>query len=277
MRILTITLFVLLILLALILLVPVAFLELTDTVQKSTGVVMPEDLKQNIGMSLAEVATSSGRPTTAVAVYDYFIATHNEQSDLYVLKCDALLAAGDDAGAMEALDQALSWDPLNPQFLIKKARLLVKAGKKSEADSIFDSILAIQTDNPKYLSTIADIALERTRYLEAFDRYSRLANLTPKDGRIWEKRSDVIFALLTIPTAGINASPSLKQTDLYTDGIKGYEQAIILRPDQEKNIRSKMYKRSDEYVARSIQELEDRYREFKYLQPGADPIRSILG
>ncbi len=276
MRILTITLFVLLVLLALILLVPVAFLELTDTVQKSTGVVIPEDLKQNIGMSLAEIATSSGRSTTAVAVYDYFIARHNEQSDLYVLKCDALLAAGDDTGAMEALEQALSRDPQNPPLLIKKARLLVKAGKRSEADGIFDTILTIQTDNPKYLSAIADIALERTLYLEAFERYSRLANLTPKDGRIWEKRSDVIFALLTIPTAGINASPSLKQTNLYAEGVKGYEQVLILKPDQEKNIRSKMNKRSDEYVARSIQELEDRYREFKYLQPGSDPIGSVL-
>ena len=168
----------------------------------------------------------------------------------------------------------LPWTPQNPLLLIKKARFLTKGGKSNEADLIFTQILGIQTDNPEYLAAIADIALERTRYLEAFNRYSELVNVTPNDGLTWEKRSDVIFALLTIPTAGANASETLKNTNLYTDGMKGYDNAIKLRPDRENVIKTKVDKRSQEYVAQSISELEDRYQEFRYLQPGEKPLGS---
>nr|WP_319540494.1 tetratricopeptide repeat protein [uncultured Methanospirillum sp.] len=273
MRLGRVTIGILLVVLVLIVLMPATFLQATVTVIPAQYQNMiPEDLMQNMGTVLAEFSVMTARPMTAVSVYDFFINKHPDKADFYRLKSEALISAGDDAGALQALDQAISLDPSNPLLLTKKARLLIKIGKSSEAEAVFSKILQIQTDKPQYLSVIADIALEKARYLDAYDRYSILVNLTPTDARNWEKRSDVIFALLTIPTAGANASVSLKQADLYTPGIKGYEQAVILDPGRGDGIKTKIEKRSDEYVARTIQELEDRYREFRYLQPGEKPL-----
>jgi|GEM_PF-989734 len=259
------TIGILLVVLVLIVMMPVTFLQATVT-------FIPEDLLQNTGTVLAELSVMTARPMTAISVYDYFINKHPDRVEFYQLKSEALISAGDDGGALQALDQAISLDSSNPLLLTKKARLLIKIGKSSEAEAVFSQILQLQTNNPQYLSVIADIALEKARYLDAYDRYSTLVNLTPNDARNWEKRSDVIFALLTIPTAGANASVSFKQADLYTTGIKGYEQAVRLDPGRDEVIKTKIEKRSDEYVARSIQDLEDRYREFRYLQPGEKPI-----
>jgi tetratricopeptide (TPR) repeat protein len=286
MRLGTLTKIILLILLVLIILMPAIFLQATDAVLQATNNAIPEQyngttgpiitgisaMTETIGSILGGFSMMTARPMTSVAVYDYFIEKHPERADLYQLKSEALLAAGDDVDAMNTLDLAISLDPGNPLLLIKKTRLLIKSGKIPEADSIFTRILNIQTDKPLFLSAIADIALERAHYLDAYDRYSSLVNLTPNNAKNWETRSDVIFALLTIPTAGENASPSLKQTDLYTSGIKGYEQAVKLDSGKNAVIKAKIEKRSEEYVARTIQELEDRYREFRYLQPGEKPI-----
>ncbi|PWR73755.1 tetratricopeptide repeat protein [Methanospirillum lacunae] len=267
------TIGILLVILVLIVLMPATFLQAIFTVIPAQYQDMiPEQLLQNTGTALAEFSVMTARPMTAVSVYDFYIAKHPDQADLYRLKSEALIAAGDNTGAIKILNQAISLDPSNPSLLIKKARLLVKTGKTSEADAVFSQILQIQTNNPLYLSAIADIALEKARYLEAYDRYSTLVNLTPNNAQNWEKRSDVIFALLTIPTAGANASLSLKQTDLYTPGINGYERAVRIDPGRDAIIKVKMEKRSDEFVARTIQELEDRYQEFRYLQPGEKPI-----
>lgn len=267
------TIGILLVILVLIALMPATFLQAVLTaIPAQYQDMIPEQLVQNTGTALAEFSVMTARPMTAVSVYDFFISRHPDQVDLYRLKGDALTSAGDDAGAITVLNQAISLDPSNPLLLIKKARLLIKTGKTSEADVVFSQILQIQTNNPQYLSAIADIALEKARYLEAYERYSTIVNLTPNDAQNWEKRSDVIFALLTIPTAGTNASLSLKQTDLYTPGINGYERAVRIDPGRDAVIKVKMEKRSDKFVARTIQELEDRYQEFRYLQPGEKPI-----
>lgn len=267
MRLLTFTIFVLLALLVLILIFPAVFLQ-------ATAPVVPDQLQQGAGILLAGFSMDVGRPLTAVAVYDFVINRHTDQSDLYRLKSDALQAAGDSAAAEQALDQAISRDPQNPLLLTRKARFLINEGKTGEADLVLSQILQIQTDNPVYLAAIADIALERAHYLDAFTRYTDLLTITPDNGLIWEKRSDVIFALLTIPTAGADASATLKKTDLYTEGMKGYENAIRLRPDRDSIIKTKMEKRSEEYVPRTINDLEDRYREFRYLQPREKPLSS---
>lgn len=262
-----------LVILVLIILMPATFLQAVFTaIPAQYQDMIPEQLVQSTGTALAELSVMTARPMTAVSVYDFFISRHPDQADLYHLKSDALIAAGDETGAIKVLNQAISLDSSNPMLLIKKARLLIKTGKTSESDAAFAQILQIQTNNPQYLSAIADIALEKARYLEAYEKYSTLVNLTPNIAQNWEKRSDVIFALLTIPTAGVNASLSLKQTDLYTPGINGYEQAIRIDPGRDAIIKAKMEKRSDKFVARTIQELEDRYQEFRYLQPGEKPI-----
>ena len=265
MRLTTLTGLVFVFLLILILLFPALFLE-------STATVIPEDYQQSIGSVLASISTMTARPMTAVAVYDYFIARGKDSADIYRLKTDALLAAGDKASAMNSLDKVIERDPENPVLLIEKARLLLGEGKTAEANGIFNHVLSIQTDNPEYLAAIADIALGQTRYLEAYDRYSRSLTGNPGNGLTWEKRSDVIFALLTIPTAGALASKELKKTDLYAEGIKGYENALSLRPDRAATIKTKIEKRSADYVAKTIDELQSRYNVFRYLRPGEKPL-----
>ncbi len=268
MRLTHLTGIVLVVLLLLILLLPAVFLESTKT-------VIPEEYQPPIGSILSSVAMMTARPMTAVAVYDFFINQGKGTPDLYLQKSEALYQAGDIPGSIASLDQVLTQDPENPVLLIKKARMLLRIEKPAEADAAFSRVLSIQTDNPVYLSAIGDIALERAQYLKAYDQYSRSVSINPGDGMTWEKRSDVIFALLTIPTAGASASKALKSLNLYQEGIKGYENALSLRPDRAGTIKTKMEKRSAEYVAKTINELEGRYVQFRYLQPGEKPLPRI--
>lgn len=265
MKISTLTLLVLLFLLSLILLFPALFLE-------STATTIPEEYQKGIGDTLADISMMTARPMTAVSVYDLYIIQGKGTPEVYLKKSEALVAAGDFAGALSALEQVIASDPENVIHLNTKARLLIWEGRVVEAESIYDKILRIKTDIPSYLTIIGDIALKRSLYLDAYRYYTRVLELEPGDGLTWEKRSDVIFALLTIPTAGASAPGALKTQDLYTDGITGYENAISLLPDRKEAIRTKIEKRSSEYVARTIQDLQDRYQEFRYLQPGEKPL-----
>jgi tetratricopeptide (TPR) repeat protein len=265
MRLVTLTLIVLLGLLILIILFPVLFLN-------ATASTIPEPYYQQAGEVLAGMSMITGRPAAAVEVYDMIISLHPELADLYLKKSDSLLAIGDIPAAIISLDDAIIRDPKNPVILIKKARLLISIGEINESDLILQHIIGIQTNNPEYLSNIADITLERALYPEALEKYTQLLTLQPNDGLTWEKRSDVIFALLTIPTAGFGATSALKARDLYSEGIQGYERAMGLSPDRIDIIRAKIEKRSEEYTPATIDELQARYQQYRYLQPGENPL-----
>jgi tetratricopeptide (TPR) repeat protein len=265
MRLITGTLLVIGALLLLILIIPSVFLQ-------ATASYLPEPFQENAGEMLAGFSIMIGRPVTAVDVYDFLISRHPDSSEYYRQKSEALLLAEDGKRALEALNSALARDSQNVVLLEKKGRLLIRAGKTTDADAVFSTILAIQTDNPDYLSIIADVALEKNKYIEAFDRYTRLLGISPDNGLTWEKRSDVIFALLTIPTAAVGATESFRSKDLYSEGISGYEKAFALNPDRAETINTKIEKRSAEYVPRSIMELEGRYLKYRYLKPDEKPL-----
>ena len=267
MRLLTLTLLVLGALILLILLLPATFLQ-------ATGSVLPDETRMTTGGLLAGVAQGTGRPATASEVYDYLIRIHPESSDLYRLKSEALREAGDTTGALKALDAALARDPDNVSLMEKKARLLIRTGKTPEAADVFATILSSPPTGPEDHLIIADVALEKNRYVEALDRYAAILEMQPDNGRVWEKHADVIFALLTIPTAGSGASEDLLSKDLYADGMAGYHRALTLSPDRRDTIQAKINRRSAEYVARSVQELEDRYSRYRYLKPGEEPFSS---
>lgn len=265
MRLFSLTLVFLLVTLIIIILFPALFLEATKT-------ILSDSQQQQIGGELARISLIIGRPATSSAVYDLLIIKNPESADLYRLKSESLLADNNIPAALTSLDAAIARDPENPVLLNKKARILIRNGRMNEAEIILDRIIAIKTDNPDYLSEIAGVTLEKALYPEALDRYTRLLTLKPDDGLIYEKRSDVIFALLTIPTAGLNASSELRKQDLYSEGIQGYQRAIMLMPDRSASITAKMNKRSDEYVPRTIEELQSRYTQFRYLQQGEEPL-----
>ena len=272
MRLTTFTLLVLVALFLLIFLFPAVFLEATSSDKVPVQIRLQDPYQQTVGEFFAGISMATGRPLTAVEVYDFLITRHPESSELYRQKFEALLQAGDEEGALSSLNAAIARDPQNPLLLIKKVRILAKTGKKADAESIYTTILSIQTENPAYISAIADIALEKNQYVNAFDRYTLLLNTNPKEGLIWEKRSDVIFALLTIPTAGAGASETLRKTDLYTEGIAGYQKALTLNPERSSTIGTKIAKRSEEYIPKTIQELEERYQQYRYLSPGEQPL-----
>jgi tetratricopeptide (TPR) repeat protein len=272
MRLISVTLLFLAFVLILILLFPVLFLESTASILPDQYQQSIDQYQQGIGYFLAGFAMATERPRTAADVYEFLITKHSESADLFRLKGDALVQAGDDPGALDAYNAALTRDPQNPSLMIKKARTHIRMNKKDEADLVFHQILAIQTDNPEYISVIADIALEKAQYLEAFNRYNLIISQGKGSGQTYEKRSDVIFALLTIPTVHGGASESLKSTDLYAEGMQGYERAISLNPERAITIRLKMEKRFQEMVPRTINELEGRYQNYRYLEPGELPL-----
>lgn len=260
MRLTSLTLLALFLAITLIIILPAQFLQITSS-------YVPDEQQKQIGGILAGISTFTGRPSTSASVYDFLILHHPHSVEFYLLKFESLLAAGDNQGALRTIDAALLLEPENPIFFNKKARILINMGKVSEGEKILDQIISIRTNNPQFVSVIADINLEKGKYLQAYDMYNRILQVLPDSGIIFEKRSDVIFALLTLPTAGINASVELKQKDLYSEGMTGYKRTISLMPERYQIVMNKIEKRSAEYTPKSIEELESRYPTFKYLEP----------
>jgi tetratricopeptide (TPR) repeat protein len=223
------------------------------------------EMRQNIALTFADISSILGRYDTCIALYDYLITQKPDSAEYYGKKAAYLHLTGRYEETIIALDGAISRDPNNADYLLRKARLTRALNRMPESNATYERIDQLAPQTAIDFVYTGDANLDRSRYLQALDRYTSALSLEPTDARTWEKRGDVIFALLTIPTAGLLADESLRNRDLYSEGIRSYENAMNLNPDLAREIRQKMEKRSDIFVSRSIAELESRYTRYRYL------------
>ncbi|HWQ65981.1 MAG TPA: tetratricopeptide repeat protein, partial [Methanospirillum sp.] len=234
---------------------PALFLE------ASAG-IMSGQMQKDVGMILSDASLTLGRSDSAIEVYEYFLQKNPDRPDIYVKLGDVQVKEDELSAAITSYRAALARDSGNIIILAKLTRLLNRTGKEKEADQLSRKIILTQTSNPEYIGIIGDIALELGMYLEAFNRYSRQLELTPDNGMSHEKRADVIFALLSIPNAGVHASESLKSKNLYKEGVSDYMRAQQLLPERFEIISNKITKHSGEFIPVSINEFESRYNSF---------------
>lgn len=265
MRLITIPIIILIIFVLFAVFTPVLLLEGIES-------VLPADIKentagfrQNIAHLFIDVSSLLGRYDTCIDLYDYLIYRYPDVAEYFGKKAVYLHKVGKLEETITALDGAIARDPENVDYLLRKARLSKAIYKNEQSNQTYRLIDQVTPNTAINFAFAGDAALDQSKYISALDRYTNSLTLNPSDSLIWEKRGDVIFALLTIPTAGLTADEKLRNQDLYAEGIRSYENAMRLKPDREHEIKVKMNKRSDIFVPKSIAELESRYTQYRYL------------
>ena len=81
----------------------------------------------------------------------------------------------------DALNPARKGSPtVRAEAAYRQARILHERGRGSDALARIESALAHQSDNPHYLTTLADIQHESGRIVDAFQNYERARNADPE-------------------------------------------------------------------------------------------------
>lgn len=258
MRLAFITLIVICVLCLFIIINPVLFIKATEPVLNS-------EIRENIGVLLTNFAVFTGRYGTAADISDYLISLNPYLPKFYVEKAKYLEKSGKLSEAIIIINEAVKMEPENINYLLMKARLYRSTGQVTISEIVYQQMEKIVPETQQDLVLSGDAALERGNYVTAYRRYTEAAIKNPSDGKTHEKRGDVIFALLTVPTAGLTTDENFRNLDLYSEGIKSYKAALFLIPDRKSEINEKIDKRSNLYVPKSINELQSRYTQYKYL------------
>jgi len=258
MRLIVISICILIFLCFFILILPVNFLQTTEPVLNS-------EIREDVGLKLVQLAEFTSRYNTANDLLEYILVIHPEKGEYYWQMSQNNIRLENLNEAINDLNKALERDPSNIKYLLTQARLYLGIGKINKSDEIYNKIKEINPISYENNIYSGDAALDKGEYIVAYYRYGNAINLDPKNGKTYEKLGDVIFALLTIPTAGINANQDLLNKDIYIEGIKNYQVALLLLSGSNKEIQIKIDKYSSEYIPRTINELRSRYTEYYYI------------
>lgn len=96
-------------------------------------------------------------------------------------------ARKDAGGALQALDQALSWAPLSPSLLNDKASLLMDLGRVDEAIQLYEEALRYAPDNPLVMNNLAwCLARNQKDLARAEDLARRAVARQPDRAEFWD-------------------------------------------------------------------------------------------
>ena len=237
---------------------PVLFLEATEP-------VLDSELRIRTGLFFADFSLVIGRYDTVSDIYDYIISLNPDPAEYYNKKSLALQETGRIDEALIALDAALARENSNVEYLLRKARMARSIGNNVLSDRTYEEIELIIPAKQSDLVYMGDAALDNKHYLNAYERYTKATIVNPKDADTLEKRGDIIFLLLSLPTASRDADPAIVDKNLYDEGIKSYQNALALDPTKAGDINPKLEKRSDIFTPKSIAELKSRYTEYRFV------------
>lgn len=131
----------------------------------------------------------------------YFEAGRYEQAEAELLKDVAINPDGpswhliamarsarkDSAGALNALDQALVWAPLDPALLNDKASLLMDLGQIDEAVALYQDALYYSPDNPLIMNNLAWCLARNGKDLERAEQLAQQAvTRQPDRAEYWD-------------------------------------------------------------------------------------------
>lgn len=89
-------------------------------------------------------------------------------------------------GALEAVDKALYWAPLDPVLITNKASFLWKMGQKEKAIVFYEKAVGLNPANPKMLNNLAwALAAQRTDLDRALSLAQRATGLSPYAPNLW--------------------------------------------------------------------------------------------
>jgi tetratricopeptide (TPR) repeat protein len=161
----------------------------------------------------ARSAIQAGRAQEAVDMLSRLI-TLEPQAQLYYFRGIAYSKSGDEALAIGDFTQAISLDPSQTAFYLKRAQSRLHIGKVQDAVSDLSKVLEADPQNVKALTERSQALLRLDRLQEAFRDVSRAVELNPGDATLHRLRGDMLFA------AG-----------QYKDALQEYDIAVRIEPD----------------------------------------------
>lgn len=135
---------------------------------------------------LVGVMTQSGRVDEAASMADKLTSEQREKLGGYgtlkgeQLRLAAVAAAGrgDNATAVNLLEDAFLWDPTSPWLRLELGRLYQAAGATSEARAVVDGLLVSNPNLPSALYASALISAESDDWLGGLDHLERIAPIS---------------------------------------------------------------------------------------------------
>ncbi|MBI5523381.1 MAG: tetratricopeptide repeat protein [Desulfarculus sp.] len=114
-------------------------------------------------------------------------AALNPDGPAWRLLARSRAAAKDQAGALQALDMALTWSPEDVALLNDKASLLQGLGRRDEALAQYETALALQPDNPVLQNNLAWMLVRQNQKLERAEALAgRATQLDPGRASYWD-------------------------------------------------------------------------------------------
>ncbi len=115
------------------------------------------------------------------------LALHPDSAAVWHLVALCRAARGDQKGALEALEQALTWAPGDAGILQDKATALVYLGRVKEAIPLYEQALKRSPGNPVIMGNLAwALALARQDLDRALELALEAVKAAPKRGRLWQ-------------------------------------------------------------------------------------------
>ena len=176
-----------------------AFAEASALVARLDG---PDDGPVRAGLE-AEIALAAGAPKDAVAALEKALAARPDDAQLLGSLAGARLAAGDLAGALEAvstLKRLAAGEAAFTAALLLEASLKQSAGRTQEALAALRQAHVVSPANASILRRIADLAEANGDVARALDALGKLADLEPKNPE-WRERIEKLKLSLELERA----------------------------------------------------------------------------
>lgn len=130
---------------------------------------MVELTRRESNFNLAVVFMTTGRPASAVPIFEALCAELPADARFASLLAQARFAAADHARCLEALDAWERLVPGSPEPAVLRAACLLALGRAAEAGAAVDAALAAHAVTPSYARTLAELCARAGRWRESAD------------------------------------------------------------------------------------------------------------
>lgn len=131
----------------------------------------------------AELESAAAGPARAVAVLRASGLDPNAPANEAVLRAlaDGLLSGGHADEALQAVDRALAKDPERATLHELRGVVLLRLARQDDAQAAFEKALALDADNARALTGLAELAFGRGDAAKALELYDEAARANPAD------------------------------------------------------------------------------------------------
>jgi tetratricopeptide (TPR) repeat protein len=150
---------------------------------------MPDDI--DLLLARAQAYLADWQPALALTDFDRVLGKDKTKEAALNGKVQALAALQDFRGAMAAIDQWADGAPLQPQWLLRRARLALDGGEKELAAEV---ISALRRVAPPFVvePLAAELLLQQGKETEALALARRMQEESPENSIVWTSSASIM-------------------------------------------------------------------------------------